>query len=330
MHEPTFADVLDARRLIAPHITRTPLRRYPALCDLIGADVWVKHENFQILGAFKVRGGLNLIGRTSQEERSRGFVSASTGNHGQSIAFAARTFGSKATIVVPEGANPVKVASIEALGAKVIFHGNVFEAARERAEKLAADTGAGFIHSANEPLLIAGVGTCTLEVHEDLGGIDFIIVPLGAGSCASSACIVTDTVSPHTKVIAVQSAAAPAGYRSWKAGKLTPAPMDTVAEGLATSEGYELPQSILRKRLDDFVLVKDDRIREAIFQYVECTRTIVEGAGAASLAAAMDMKGKLQGKRVVLIASGGNITAGQLRSALDIGDVRSGLGTRRY
>ncbi len=330
MQEPSFADVLDARRMILPYITRTPLRRYPVLSDLTGADVWVKHENFQILGSFKVRGGLNLIGRTTQDDRAKGFITASTGNHGQSIAFAAKTFGAACTIVVPNGANPVKVKAMEALGAKVLSHGNVFEAARERAEQLAKESDTRYVHPANEPSLIAGVATYTLEAHEDLGGIDFIIVPLGAGSGASGACIVTDVVSPHTKVIAVQSAQAPAGYRSWKEGKVTTGPMDTFAEGLGTSQGYELPQSILRKRLDDFVIVKDERIREAMFHFVEGTRTLVEGAGAAALAAAMDMRDRLKGKRVVLIASGANASPQQLRAALDYGDVRSAVGTRRF
>ncbi len=330
MHEPSFADVLDARRLISPYVLRTPLRRYPALCDLVGADVWVKHENFQILGAFKVRGGLNLIGRTTQEERVQGFITASTGNHGQSIAFAARTFGAACTVVVPVGSNPVKVKAMEALGATVVQHGQLFEAAREHAEKLASERGMRYVHPANEPALIAGVGTYSLEVHEDLGAIDFILVPLGAGSGASGACIVTDTVSPGTKVFAVQSAQAQAGYRSWKEGKVVQAPMETFAEGLATAQGYELPQSILRKRLDDFIVVRDDRIREAMYHYVECTRTLVEGAGAAPLAAALDIRSQLQGKRVVLIASGANASPQQLRSALEHGDVRSAVGTRRF
>jgi threonine dehydratase len=317
MHGPTFADILDARRLIAPYITRTPLRRYPALCELIGADVWVKHENYQVLGAFKVRGGLNLIGRTGSVERRQGFITASTGNHGQSIAYAASTFGAACTVVVPNGANPVKVRAIEALGATVVHHGEVFERAREHAERLSAETGARYVHPANEPLLIAGVATYSLEIHEDLSGVDYLIVPLGAGSGASGACIVSDAVSPGTRVIAVQSEGAPAGYQSWKQGVIVTTPMATMAEGLATAQGYELPQSILRDRLDDFVLVSDDRIREAICRYVECARTLVEAAGAASLAAAMDMKDKLRGRRVVLVASGGNITTQQLRSALE-------------
>jgi threonine dehydratase len=328
MDLPDIRDVLDARRLIAPYITRTPLRRYPDLCELTGADLWVKHENHQILGSFKVRGGLNLIGRTSPHERSRGFVTASTGNHGHSIAFAAATFGAKATVVVPVGANPVKVRAMESLGGTIIHNGDMFERAREHAETLAAETGARYVHPANEPTLIAGVGTYSLEVAEDLADIDFMIVPMGAGSGASGACIVMDAVSPSTKVIAAQSAEAPAGYLSWKSGELMTAPMRTFAEGVATAQGYDLPQRILREKLEDFVLVRDARIREAMYAYLAGARTLVEGAGAVALGAAMDLRDRLRGKRVVVVASGGNVTPQQLLEVVTAGVKAEGASDR--
>ena len=314
--EPVFQDVLDARRVIQAHIDRTPLRRYPALSDLIGAEVWVKHENFQVAGSFKIRGGLNLVARTTEAERARGFITASTGNHGQSVAFAARVNGSKATIVVPEGANPLKVSAMRTLGARVLHHGPVFDSAREHAEKMANEDDLRYVHPANEPLLIAGVATYSLEVHEDLGGIDYMIVPMGAGSGASGACIVSDAVSPSTKVIAAQSAEAPSAYLSWKRGALVNAQMETEAEGLATSSSYELPQSILRKSLHDFILVGDQRIKEAAGRFIEATRTLIEYAGASSLGAAMEMKETLKGKKVVLIASGANASMRQLAESL--------------
>ena len=316
LKEPVFQDVLDARRVIQPHIYRTPLRRYPALSDLIGAEVWVKHENFQVAGSFKVRGGLNLVARTTEAERARGFISASTGNHGQSVAFAAGVYGSKATIVVPDGANPIKVSAMRALGARVLHHGPVFDSAREHAEQMAIEDELRYVHPANEPLLIAGVATYTLEVHEDIGEIDYMIVPLGAGSGVSGACIVSDAVSPSTKVIAAQSAGAPSGYLSWKRGDLVNAQMETEAEGLATSSSYELPQAILRKSLHDFILVSDQRIKEAAGRFVEGTRSLIEYAGAASLGAAMEMKETLKGKRVVIVASGANASMQQLADSL--------------
>jgi threonine dehydratase len=314
--EPTLEDVHKARSAIEKHVLHTPLRHYPVLSELLDADVWVKHENFQLLGAFKVRGGINLVSRMSQDERNRGFVTASSGNHGQSIAYAARTFGAACTVVLPEGANSAKAEAIASLGAEVIFHGDVFERSREHAEELAEKTGMRFVHAANEPALIAGVATYSLEVHEDLDDIDVLIVPIGAGSGATGACIVTDAISPSTHVIGVQAARAPAAYHAWNSGKFDIYPMSTAAEGLATESAYSFPIAVLRKRLKEFALVEDSDISSAIKLYVRATRTLVEHAGAASLAAAVNMKEQLKGKRVVLIASGGNITTDQLKAAL--------------
>src|SRR5215211_7351214 len=212
---PTFADVLEARRRIAPYLRPTPLYRYPALDELIGAEVFVKHENHQPVGAFKVRGGVNLVSQLSAAERERGVITASTGNHGQSIAYAARLFGVGATICVPEGANPVKVASMRGLGAELVVHGRDFDDAREHCEQLAEEHGYRYVHSGNEPLLIAGVGTGTLEILEEQHAIDAIVVPIGGGSGAAGACVVADAVNAAVKVIGVQSEAAPAAYRSW-------------------------------------------------------------------------------------------------------------------
>lgn len=312
---PAFSDVVDARRVIGGHVLRTPLRHYPGLSRLIGADVWVKHENLQVLNVFKVRGGLNLVSRLTAEERKRGLVTASSGNHGQSISFAARTFGATATIVVPEGANPAKVQSIRDLGARVVFHGSHYDVSREHAIGLSREHGMRYVDAANEPLLIAGVATYSLEVFEDLAGVDFILVPVGAGSGACGACIVAQAVSPATKVIGVGPSAAPAAYLSWKEGAIRTAPMRTQAEGLATSSGYELPQAILRRLLSDFVTVDEDAILRAIRTYAVEAHTLVEGAGAAPLAAAIDIRDRLKGKRVVLVASGANISPAQLSAA---------------
>ncbi len=310
-------DIQKARSTIEKHVLRTPLRHYPILSEILDAEVWVKHENFQLLGAFKVRGGINLVSQTSEEERKRGFVTASSGNHGQSIAYAARTFGANCTVVLPEGANTAKAGSIAALGAKVIYHGDVFERSREHAEELAESQGMRAVHAANEPALIAGVATYSVEIFEDLDNIDVLIAPVGAGSGASGACIVTDALSPSTRVIGAQAKNAPAGYHAWKSGKFEIYPMSTAAEGLATEGAYTLPIGILRQRLKEFVLVEESEISSAIKHYVHATRTLVEHAGAASLAAAIRMKDQLKGKRVVLIASGGNITTDQLKAVLD-------------
>jgi threonine dehydratase len=316
MEWPTLADVREARNRISPHLRPTPLYGYAGLDELLGAEIFVKHENHQPVGAFKVRGGVNLISRLSTGERERGVITASTGNHGQSIAFAARLFGVAATICVPEGANPVKVASMRGLGAELVFYGRDFDDARVHCEQLAREHGYRYVHSGNEPMLIAGVATETIEILEEEPRIEVIVVPIGGGSGAAGACIVAKALDPAVKVIGVQSEAAPAAFRSWQARRLVDDRMETFAEGLATRTAFELPQEILRQWLDDFVLVSDDEIRTAQATMIEVTRNLVEAAGAAPLAAALRLRERLAGKRVALIASGGNASREQLLDAL--------------
>jgi threonine dehydratase len=310
--------VLEARRRIAPHLRPTPLRRYPPLDEAVGAATWVKHENHQPTGAFKVRGGVNLISQLGADERRRGVVTASTGNHGQSIAYAAQLFGVRAVICVPEEANPVKVASMRALGAELVFHGRDFDDAREHCEALARERGYRYVHSGNEPLLIAGVATETLETLEEEPTIDTLVVPIGGGSGAAGACVVAAALGRSLRVIGVQSEKAPAAWRSWRERRLVDDRMETLAEGLATRTAFELPQRILWERLDEFVLVGEDDLRRAQVLMIEATRNLVEAAGAAALAAALRLRAALAGRRVALVASGGNVTLSQLRSLLAV------------
>jgi len=314
---PTLADVEDARRRIATHLPSTPLYEHAALSELVGAEVFVKHENHLPTGAFKVRGGVNLVAQLSDEERRRGVVTASTGNHGQSVAFAAGRFGVRAVVCVPEGANPVKLAAMERLGAELVVHGRDFDEAREHCESLAREHGYRYIHSGNEPQLIAGVGTATLELLEAEPEIEVVIVPIGGGSGAAGACVSGKAIKPGLEVIGVQSSAAPAAYRSWRARELLEDRMETSAEGLATRVAFELPQRILWERLDDFVLVDEQELRRAVVAMIEGTRNLVEPAGASPLAAALKLRDRLAGKKVALVQSGGNISPAQLRDILD-------------
>jgi threonine dehydratase len=314
---PTFTDVLMARRRIAPHLSPTPLYAYRGLTDQVGAaEVFVKHENHQPVGAFKVRGGINLVAQLSDDERRRGVVTASTGNHGQSIAYAARLFGVGATVYVPEEANPVKIAAIRALDAEVVFHGRDFDEARDECERVAQARGCRYVHSANEPHLVAGVGTASLEILEREPQIDVIIVPVGGGSGAAGACIVAKAINPSVRVIGVQSSAAPAMYRAWKERRLVEDRSATFAEGLATRVAFDLTQRILRDLLDDFILVSDDDIRRAMLVMLEVTHNVIEAAGAAPLAAALGLPDQLRDRRVALVASGGNASPAQLAELL--------------
>ncbi len=305
-----------AQLRIGPYLRPTALHRYPALDQLVGTETWVKHENHQPICAFKVRGGINLISQLSEDERRRGVAGASTGNHGQSIAYAARLFGVPAVICVPAGANPVKVASIRGLGAEIVTYGVDYDEAREHCERLSRERNYRYIHSGNEPHLIAGVGTEALEILEDQPETDVIIVPVGGGSGAAGTCIAAKAIRPAIQVIGVQSAEAPAAYRSWKARTLLEDRMGTFAEGLATRTAFDLPQRILWQMLDDFVLVPDAEIRRAVKLMIETTRNLTEPAGAAPLAAALRLRAKVRGKRVALVLSGGNITPDQLKELL--------------
>ena len=313
---PTFADVLAARRRISPYLNPTALYSYPVLTDLVGTEVFVKHENHQPIGAFKVRGGVNLISQLSEDERRRGVVTASTGNHGQSIAYAARLFGVKAVICVPERANPAKLASMRGLGAELVERGRDFDDAKAHCQELADSRGYRYIDSGNEPHLIAGVATSSLEIFEQEPSIEVVIVPIGGGSGASGACLVAHTVDPSIRVIGVQSAQAPAAFRSWKERALVEDKSETIAEGLATRAPFELPQTILWELLDDFVLVTDDEIQDAQLRLIDATRNMVEAAGAAATAAALKLKGELAEKRVAVVLSGGNISRAQLQTLL--------------
>jgi threonine dehydratase len=314
---PTFADVLSAAAAIRPYLSPTPLLRHPQLEQVLGTEVWVKHENHQPTGAFKVRGGVNLISRFDAAERAQGVIAASTGNHGQSIAWAAQRFGVKAVVCVPEGANPVKVAAIKGWGAEVVEQGRDFDDAREHCEKLAAVEGYRYVHSGNEPRLIAGVATQTLEIVEQQPDVDVIIVPVGGGSGAAGACLVARALGRRPEVIGVQSEAAPAAFRSWQARSLVEDRMETAAEGLATRTAFEFPQRILWEHLDDFVLVGEADLDRATLLMLETTRNLVEPAGAAAVAAVLRYPERFAARRVAVLCSGGNIAPAQLRALLE-------------
>ncbi len=316
LQPPNFQDVLKARRVVDRYLRRTPLHFYPALSDLLGCQVYVKHENHQPVGVFKVRGGVYLASQLSEDERQRGLIAASTGNHGQSVAYAGWLFGVRAIIGVPEGANPGKVAAMRALDAEVRFHGPDFDTARGYVERLAAKEGYRYVHSGDEPHLIAGVGTYALEILEDLPDVQTIVVPVGGGSGASGVCTVVKTLNPAIEVIGVQAAAAPAAYKSWKAKRLVEDKMETFAEGLATRTAFALPQRILWQHLDDFVLVSEEELRRAIVLLLETTHNLAEAAGAASLAGAVKLKARLAGRKVALVLSGGNLSLEKLRWVL--------------
>ncbi len=310
---PWMTLILQARQRIAPYLRPTPLHHYPLLSELLDAEVWVKHENYQPIGAFKVRGGINLISSLSPEERSRGVITASTGNHGQSIAYAARLFGVRAVIGVPEGSNPAKMAAMRSWGAEILVHGKDFDETRERMEAVAAQRRMRYIHPANEPMLIAGAATIGLEVLETLPEVEVLFCAVGGGSSCAGAVLVGQALKPSLEVIGVQSARASSAYESWRQKKLvTTGRSDTFAEGMATRVAFEMTQHILWQHLLRFVLVEEEELRQAMIHYLDKARTLAEGAGAAPLAAALRCRDDIRGRKVVLYLSGGNVSRDHL------------------
>lgn len=312
----TVAAVLAARARLSGLVVATPATSYPALDRATGAHVVVKHENLQHTGAFKARGALNLLLTTDPAERTRGVIAYSTGNHAQGIAYAARHTGTPCTVVMPENPNPVKLRAVRDLGADVVLHGAAFDDARAHAGRLAARTGARLVGAADEPAIIAGVGTLYLELLLQVPDLDVVVVPVGSGTGAAAACLVAQAVAPHLQVVAVQSDASPAAHDSWRAGRVLDRPNATRAEGLATGAGFALTQSLMTG-LSDFVLVSDDEIARAQALLLTAARTVAEGAGAAALAAVVGQPERYAGRRVAVVCTGGNATAAELGRALD-------------
>jgi len=314
---PTLEGVYEARKIISKYLKPTPLFYSRRLSKLLGCQLYLKLENLQPTRAFKIRGGINYMQRTGLQGGTKTVITASTGNHAQSIAYAGLLFGVAVKIVMPKEVPEIKIEAIKDLDAEVIIHGNFFDEALQYSEQLAAESGYVCVHGINELLLHEGVATMHLEILEEQPHIDIVINPIGGGSGASGACIVYKTLEPRIKVIGVQSEGAPAFYHSWKAGSIRPAePIKTVAEGLATAKAYDLPLRVLRKWIDDIVLVSDDELRRAVTTIFLATGQVAELAGAASTAAAFRIRDQLQGKNVALVVSGGNIQPKQLSEIL--------------
>ena len=317
----TFQDVLRAWPVVHRWLPRTPLYRYPLLSSRWGLDAWVKHENHLPIGAFKVRGGVNLFANLSDSQRARGVVTATRGNHGLSLAWAARAFGSRAVIYVPKGNNPEKNAIMTALGAEVVEHGRDFDEARMEAEARARNELLRYVHPANEPLLIAGIGTMGMEIAEELPDADAVLVPIGGGSLVAGMVTALRTLRPDMQIIGVQAERADAMARSIESGQLTSIESaDTFADGLATRFAFELPFELIKGKVDRVVRVSEDEMKEAVRVALEGTHNAAEGAAAASYAAAFKLRGELARKKIVILHTGHNIDRNTLRWALGLFD----------
>jgi threonine dehydratase len=315
----TLPDIHAARETVYRTLQPTPLLKHPLLDLETGLDIRVKHENHNPTGAFKIRGGLNLVARLSAGER-RGVATASTGNHGQSIAMACQREGVPCIVAVPVGNNPEKNAAMRALGADVHEVGRDFDEAREYVDRLAGERGLRYVHSANEPHLIAGVATYALEIFDAAPDTDVVLVPIGGGSGACGCALVRTLTGKRAEIIGVQAAGADAFTRSWRTGtRVVGEKVETFAEGMATRVTFDLTFGILRDLLDDIVTLTEDELAEGVRLALRTTHNLAEGAGAASLAAAVKLRDRLRGRKVVCVMSGGNLDQATLTRILTAG-----------
>lgn len=306
----TLDRIKSAGEIVYRFLQPSPLLDHPLLSKHLGINALVKHENHLPTGAFKVRGGLNFLHHYHGSGEARGVISATRGNHGQSIAFAASKFQTRATIVVPFGNNPEKNAAMSAFGAEVIEHGRDFDEARAFAAELADAKGLRYIHSANEPDLINGVGTYALEILQALGTtkLDAIFVPIGMGSGICGVITAFRALSPQTRIFGVQSSAAPSYHLSLREGKVVNTDTaETFADGVATRCPSEYTLELISEHVEDIVLVSDEEIEDAIRLAWRTTHNLAEGAGAIALGAVSKLRSRFQGGRVAAIFSGGNL-----------------------
>ena len=315
----TLADVRAARERLAPFLAPTPLRQHPPLdAALPGLSLLVKHENMQPTGSFKVRNGLATVTALGGAERAAGIVGATTGNHGLGLAYAGRQLDVPVTICVPRGNNPEKNAALRAWGARVVEEGADYDEAVAVAQRLVESEGRTLAHSTNNPNVLAGAGTMSLEILEQAPELDTLIIAVGGGSQAVGAITVARALRPQLRVIGVQAAGAPATHDSWhaKAPRRT-ARADTFAEGVATRSTYELTFPTLLDGLADFITVTDAEIADAVRLILATTHHLVEGAGAMGVAAARKLAPQLQGRRVGVIFCGGNMNSAVLTRILN-------------
>ncbi len=310
-----IADVQAAAEVIAEHLDPTPLVRHPLLAEATGCDLWVKLENAQPVGSFKIRGTLNMLAAMTPEQRGRGLVTATRGNFGQSLARAATLYGTRCTIFVPEGNRPDKNRAMEATGARIIVQGHDFDAAWDASVRWARRENAVSVHPARHAAVVAGQGTVALEMLEQVTRpFDVIIVPVGGGSLAAGTAITVKALSPQTRVIAVQAENAPAFHHAWHSGRYEPfRATETIADGLATRIPVRYTLEVMRRLVDDFILVSEREIQDAVRCLLETVHQLAEGGGAAALAGALQLRESLAGQRVGVVLTGGNIDLATLR-----------------
>lgn len=322
-HPISLREVFKARKIVAQYLKPSSLIKYEGLSKLLGFDAYIKHENQNITGSFKIRGGINVMAHIKQAG-IKGVVTFSTGNHGLSVATSARLFAIPSIVVVPEGTNRVKINLIKEAGAEVVEAGRNFDESSLVVANISQTKGYYFVHPANEPHLINGVGTEFLEIMHELPDVDAVILPLGAGSEVASAVTVLKTIEPRIDIYAVQAERSSAAFYSWKHGEILECPNETFAGGFATGTAYQTTFAIYKESLKNFILLSEHEISQGIALAAHHTRNLVEGAGSSTIMAAWKLREQLAGKKVVLQFSGANASPEELKSAYDLAEFKNG------
>ncbi|MCL6728881.1 threonine ammonia-lyase [Sphingomonas hankyongi] len=323
MQPPTIDDVRAAQQRIDGAVVRTPMLVSRTLSEIVGAEVWLKFENLQFTAAYKERGALNKLLQLTPEERSRGVIAASAGNHAQAVAYHAKRLGIPATIVMPEPTPTVKVTQTEGHGAHVVLHGDMFDDAYAKARELTLEKGYVFVHPFDDPQIIAGAGTVALEMLDTAPDLDTIVVPIGGGGLMSGISITSRALKPDIELIGVEAELYPSMKCAIQECQM-PLGGDTLAEGIAVKQPGELTSRILKDLADDVMLVSERDLERAVAMLVGIEKTVVEGAGAAGLAAILSDRERFKGKKVATVLCGGNIDTHLLANVLVRDLVRAG------
>ena len=322
----TLQDIRDARGRVAGHVVHTPCTPSEAFGEMFGGSAWFKFENLQRTGSFKERGALNRMLAIPPEERARGVIAASAGNHAQGVAFHARELGIPATIVMPERTPLVKVANTERYGARVVLHGTVYDEAMREAERIMAEEGQTLIHPFDDPLVIAGQGSIGLELLEQVPDLDVVVVPLGGGGLISGVAMAVKELRPEVRVVGVEAAVLPAALRAREAGEpVTIPPAQTIAEGIAVRRIGDNTFGLIERYVDELVVVDEEEIASAVLLLLEREKTVAEAACASAVAAVVGGHvAGLEGRQVVMVISGGNIDVNLLSRIIERGLIRDG------
>lgn len=319
----SIGDIRRAARIIADSIVRTPCTRSQTLSELTGADISLKLENLQFTASFKDRGALNRLSTLSDTEKKRGIIAMSAGNHAQAVACFATRLGIPATIVMPENTSFIKITNTERLGATVVLHDATLEEAGQHAQGLREEHDLTFIHPYDDPLIIAGQGTAALEILEDIPEIDVLVVPVGGGGLIAGCAVAAKAIKPSIEIIGVQAALYPAMKQALD-GEATTITGTTIADGIAVKSPGVITRKIIAELVDDIVLVKEDRIEHAVHLLAEIEKLVVEGAGAAALAAVLQNRERFSGRKIGVLVSGGNIDSRTLANVLMRGMIGAG------